>query len=216
MPKLIDHAAREVEVAEAAWRVAVRDGVRGLSVRAVAAEAGLATASLRRAFPTQASLLAHCLELVRRRAGTRLARLPHVGGVDSALALLTELLPLDAEHQLEMEVQVVLSTAALTGTGLRPVADADAAHDDVARACRHTVDALISAADGTSDGTDTGASSRAGGGLDADTEAAHLHALLDGLALHLVRRPEREPADRAVRLLRHHLEALTTRAAIAG
>ena len=65
MPKLIDHSQREVEVAEAAWRVLRRDGVTSLSVRNVAAEAGLATGSLRRAFPTQDALLAFSLELWR-------------------------------------------------------------------------------------------------------------------------------------------------------
>ncbi|WP_432512488.1 TetR/AcrR family transcriptional regulator [Kineococcus sp. SYSU DK001] len=187
MPKLIDHAAREVEVAEAAWRVAARDGVRGVSVRSVAAEAGLATASLRRAFPTQASLLAYCLDLARRRATARLADLAEVTDVDSAGAVLAELLPLDAGRRLEAEVQIALGVAALADADLRPVADA--AHDDVAAVCRHVVQALT--------------------GREPDEDrVAHLHALLDGLALHLVRAPAGAPGDRVPRLLREHLARL--------
>ncbi|WP_432540656.1 TetR/AcrR family transcriptional regulator [Kineococcus sp. SYSU DK002] len=198
MPKLIDHAAREVEVAEAAWRVAARDGVRGVSVRSVAAEAGLATASLRRAFPTQASLLAYCLDLVRRRAAGRLAGLPEVTDVDSACAVLAELLPLDAGRRLEAEVQIALGVAALADADLRPVADA--AHDDVALVCRHVVRALSGHRDGA---TDEEAGDQVG-----EDRVAHLHALLDGLALHLVRSASGAPDDRAPRLLREHLTGL--------
>jgi AcrR family transcriptional regulator len=190
VPKLIDHTEREIEVAEAAWRVAARDGVRAVSVRNVAAEAGLATASLRRAFPTQASLLAFCLDLVRRRAAGRLAGLPPVVDLDSAGVVLAELLPLDAERRLEAEVQFALGTAARTDPALRPAAEA--AHEDVATACRHVVRALVPR----------------GAPADELRATAHLHALLDGLALHLVHRPPDAPTGWAVDVLRHHLATL--------
>ncbi|MDF2920421.1 MAG: TetR family transcriptional regulator, partial [Microbacterium sp.] len=48
MPRLIDHDHRNDEIAAAAFRVLARDGVAALSVRRVADEAGIATASLRR------------------------------------------------------------------------------------------------------------------------------------------------------------------------
>ncbi|WP_432523680.1 TetR/AcrR family transcriptional regulator [Kineococcus sp. SYSU DK006] len=205
MPKLIDHAAREVEVAEAAWRVAARDGVRGVSVRSVAAEAGLATASLRRAFPTQASLLAYCLDLARRRAAARLADLDEVTGVDSACTVLAELLPLDAGRRLEAEVQIALGVAALADADLRPVADA--AHEDVALACRYVVQALTGGDPGRPAGGDPGKPA----GDATEDRVAHLHALLDGLALHLVRRPPDAPTGWAVQVLREHLGALAAR-----
>ena len=187
MPRLIDHTEREIAVAEAAWRVTAREGVRAVSVRGVAAEAGLATASLRRAFPTQASLLAYCLDLARRRAAGRIAALEQVTDPGSALAVLVELLPLDAERRLEAEVQLALGTAALTDPALRPAADA--AHEDVATACRHVVRALVPH----------------GAPADELRATAHLHALLDGLALHLVHRPPDAPTGWAVDVLRHHL-----------
>ena len=54
-------------IAASAVRVLSTRGVGALSVRTVAAEAGLATGSLRRAFPTQDALLVFSLELVSRR-----------------------------------------------------------------------------------------------------------------------------------------------------
>ncbi len=194
VPKLIDHAAREVQIAEAAWRVAVRDGVRAVSVRSVAAEAGLATASLRRAFPTQNALLAYCLELTGRRVRERAAAA--VAGLaprEAARAVLRELLPLDAERRLEMEVFVLIGALALTDADLRP--GYDAAHAELATGCRGVLAAL-------------GAVGEARAGLDPDLEAPRLHALVDGLALHLLRRPAGEDTAWAERVLDAHLDSL--------
>ncbi|WP_345710793.1 TetR/AcrR family transcriptional regulator [Kineococcus glutinatus] len=194
MPRLIDHAAREVEVAEAAWRVVVRDGVRALSVRTVAAEAGLATASLRRAFPTQQALLAFSLELVARRVRQRIAALPPATSVrEAASALLAQLLPLDGERRTEMEVFLLIGSLAHTDPQLRHVHRA--AHAELGTACRRVVEGLVGAG-------------WARGDLDTGFEARRLHALVDGLALHLVRQEEGEAVRWAVEVLEGHLDGL--------
>ena len=41
MPKIVDHEARRAELAEAVWRLASRDGLEAVTLRGVAAEAGL-------------------------------------------------------------------------------------------------------------------------------------------------------------------------------
>ncbi|WP_432503139.1 TetR/AcrR family transcriptional regulator [Kineococcus arenarius] len=194
MPKLIDHAAREVQIAEAAWRVAVRDGVRAVSVRSVATEAGLATASLRRAFPTQNALLAYCLELAGRRVRERTAAAAAgLAPREAARAVLRQLLPLDAERRLEMEVFLLIGALALTDADLRP--GYDAAHAELAVGCRGIVLALEQVG-------------QARAGLDPDMEAARLHALVDGLALHLLRLPEGEDTAWAEAVLDAHLDSL--------
>lgn len=196
MPRLIDHRAREVEVAEAAWRVVVRDGVRKVSVRTVAAEAGLATASLRRAFPTQAALLAFCLGLVRERVTLRIAALPSDGDVVVvATRILRELLPSDTARRTEMEVFLQLGTLSLADPTLRP--GYDGAHADLAALCRRFVLALRP-------------------GLDPELETARLHALVDGLALHLVRQPPAASTDWAARVLERHLAGLAPGTTAAG
>ena len=68
MPRLIDHDARRAEIADAAWRVILREGVTGASVRTVAAEAGLSSGSLRHVFATQSALLVYAFQLVIDRA----------------------------------------------------------------------------------------------------------------------------------------------------
>jgi AcrR family transcriptional regulator len=100
-------------VSEAAWRILVRDGLGELSVRNVAAEAGLAPSSLRYVFPTQASVREQAVSLVRDRLTERLRAVPtEPDGRARARAMLLELMPLDADRRMEMEVYLALGTAA--------------------------------------------------------------------------------------------------------
>ena len=64
MPKLIDHDGRRHEIAHAVWRIVLRDGVSAVSIRDVAAEAGLAVGSVRHVFGTKAELLEYSMALV--------------------------------------------------------------------------------------------------------------------------------------------------------
>jgi AcrR family transcriptional regulator len=107
MPKLVDHDERRRLIAQAAWRVISRDGVRAASVRTVAAEAGLSTGALRHYFDDHASLLLfaarHSLELMAARV------FRHLSSADaepraSVQACLEELLPLDEQRAAESAV----------------------------------------------------------------------------------------------------------------
>ncbi|MFQ1003114.1 TetR/AcrR family transcriptional regulator [Modestobacter sp. SSW1-42] len=194
MPRLIDHAAREVEVAEAAWRVLSTRGVGALSVRTVAAEAGLATGSLRRAFPTQDALLVFSLELVARRVQERVQQLDLTAPApEPQTAVLRELLPLDAGRRLEMEVFLHLGSLAPGGGPLREVHDT--AHRELAAVAERVLRSLVQAGWARAD-------------LDVPLEARRLHALVDGLALHLVRQDAGAPTDWATDVLTAHLRAL--------
>ena len=172
VPRLIDHDARAREVAAASFRVLERDGLAGLSVRGVAEEAGIAAASLRRAFPTQHALREHCLLLVEERVSARIAALHgRARGRRLAEEILAQLLPLDHDRRVEMLAQIQLGVLALTDTRLREsVLRLDRA---VAAACRACVDVL----------EESGAF---GVGRDRDAEARRLHVVLDGIALHAV------------------------------
>jgi len=194
VPRLIDHAAREVEVAEAAWRVLSTRGVGALSVRTVAAEAGLATGSLRRAFPTQDALLVFSLQLVARRVQARVRALDLTAPAPAPqTAVLLELLPLDAERRLEMEVFLHLGSLSAGGGPLREVYDS--AHRELAEAARSMLTSLVEAGWARAD-------------LDLPLEARRLHALVDGLALHLVRQDAAAPTAWATDVLTAHLRAL--------
>lgn len=188
MPKRIDRRAREREVAEAAWTVLARDGIAKLSVRNVAEEAGLATASLRRAFPTQDALRAYCLELVRERTQARIDAIDQrLSVTDFAEAFLLQLLPLDEDRRLEMEVFIAIGVLALTDDTLRD--PYDRVHNELALGCRSLVGLLAEAG------------SAPVAADEIDIEAKRIHALIDGLALHLVQQKAGQPVDWAVEVV---------------
>ena len=191
MPKLIDHARRREELAEAAWRVLLREGVGRVSVRNVAAEAGLTVSSLRHVFATQDELLAFALQLVLERVRRRVEPLLPVHDRDGVEAVACEFLPLGAQRWAEMEVYLSLFMAAGTNPELAPYRDR--AHAALRASCRGLIDALDNGVD-------------LAPGADHELEAQRLHALIDGLAMHLVFRGS-EPGE-VRRVLRAHLASL--------
>jgi AcrR family transcriptional regulator len=194
VPRLIDHDARRLELVEAAWRVILRDGAARVSVRAVAAEAGVSAGSLRHVFPTQAQLLRFSMERVTTTVRARILALPaDLTGADRALRIALELVPVDAERRAEMEVNLALIAAAATDPDLAMVRDE--AFGGVRYACQRILTLL-------------GEDGQLDAGLDAAVEAARLHALLDGLAAHLTYQAPDADTGWAVRVLRRHLASL--------
>lgn len=164
----------------------MRDGIPALSVRKVAAEAGLPPSSLRYTFPTQASLRIRAYEMVVERLAERVAAI--APGADWARAVLLELLPMDESRRLEMEITVVLGTAAMADGALR--ATHRTAHQAVRDLCERVVRAV----------------GVAPAGVRGETE--RLHAMVDGLALHMIRQGEDEGTDWAVKVVDTHLADL--------
>lgn len=196
VPKLIDHVQRREELAEAAWRVLLRDGIVHVSVRNVAAEAGRSVSSLRHVFSTQEELLAFALQLVLERVTDRVTPLLPITDRDTAEAVALEFLPLDLERRAETEVYLTLFMAASVNPELRRL------RTEAHEALRYSCENLIR---GLDNGVDLAP------GVDHETAARHLHALLDGLAAHLIfNQPEDSPGW-ARRVLRNHLTALAGR-----
>lgn len=196
MPRLIDHDERREQLAEAAWRVIVRDGVAGVSVRTVAAEAGRSAGSLRHIFASQPELLVFALQLVIDRVTARVAAMPpQATAVDTVVGVAAQLLPLDRERRAEMEVYLALFTAANADAELR--APRDAAHRKMRDACRWMIAQLDNGAD-------------LAPGADRELEAVRLHAVVDGLAAHLVYEPADADPEWARSVLVRHIRSLAT------
>lgn len=192
VPRRIDVEQRTEQIAAAALRVLERDGLSGLSVRGVAAEAGIAVASLRRAFPTQHALRVYCLELIEQRATRRIIALD-LSGRALADALLAQLLPLDADRRAELLAQVQLGVLALTDDDLRPAAIALSAAVD--RACGAAIEILAAAG-------------QLGLGRDPEYEARRLRTLIDGIAMHGLWRGHPQAAAQMLETLGRHLDEL--------
>ena len=198
MPRLIDHARREDELAEAVWRVIRRDGASGVSVRTVAAEAGLSTGSLRHSFPSRIDLVAHATALVAERTSARIrSRRADPDARRRAVRVLAERLPLDDARRAEAEVTAALVAEAASHPRLREVRAR--AHAAARETCLDQL-ALL----------------RAAGLLrpdaDPEAEADHLQALVAGLALQLlVAEPNAARGARALDVLERHVDALVAR-----
>jgi AcrR family transcriptional regulator len=221
MPRAVNLEERQTLVTEAAWRVLVRDGLTDLSVRKVAAEAGLPPSSLRYTFPTQASVRERAVSLVLERMSARIGRMAQTGSpLERARAILVELLPLDDERRIEMEVSLALGAMAMTDGALR--ATHEQTHQAVRDFCARALD-LLEADDPraandvrvTTDGHGAhgalGASNAVGAKNVIGThghDARATHALIDGLALHLVRQQLGESTDWAVAVVDEHLRTL--------
>lgn len=196
MPKLIDHATRREEIATAAWRVILRRGIGAVSVRTVAAEAGLSVGSVRHVFASQTHLLSFAMELVIDRAAARIDALPQRRTeLESMEDLASELLPLDEERRGETEVYLALFAA--SGADSTLSATRAEAWAKVHASCRIIVSRLTEAVT-ASEGQ-------------REREVIRLHALLDGLAAHLVWRPTEIGEAAARTAVVDHLHELTTR-----
>lgn len=198
MPRLIDHARREDELAEAVWRVIRREGASGVSVRTVAAEAGLSTGSLRHSFPSRIDLVAHATALVAERIAARIgSRRSEPDARRRAVRVLAERLPLDDARRAEAEVTAALLAEAASHPRLREVRAR--AHAAARETCLEQLAQL-----------------RAAGLLrpdaDPEAEADHLQALVAGLAQQLLAGdPDPARGARALGVLERHVDALVAR-----
>lgn len=98
MPRLVDHDERKSVLAHAVWTLVARNGLEAVSLRSVAAEAGVSMGRVQYYFATKDELLLHSLEYAHRQMESRIAtRLADVGDDDREV-LVTILDELLGEH----------------------------------------------------------------------------------------------------------------------
>ncbi|GII80225.1 transcriptional regulator [Sphaerisporangium rufum] len=173
MPKIVDHEQRRRELAEAVWRVIARDGVAEVSMRTVAAEAGWSSGALRHYFSTRDGLLAFACELVIERVTERITALRHTGTPREAVrAILLETMPVDAERRAEASVAFAFVALGLTDAELAEVKRLS--FTGMYELCLRLVTEMAN----------IGALAEPHPPL--ETSARRLHAVVDGLTLHVL------------------------------
>ena len=179
MPKVVDHVERKRELSEAVWRVILRDGLEGVSVRNVAAEAGWSTGALRHYFGTKEALLGAAAALMEERVIGRFEHQRYDGPPREAVRrVLREVLPLDEDRRTEGELWFAFAARSLVDPKI--AGEYGLVFDGVRELCGRIIGQM---ADG----------GWLVSGLDPDVEAARLHALVDGLAIHgLMKRLDEE------------------------
>lgn len=198
MPKVVDHEARRAELGRAVWRVLLRHGIQGATLREIAAEAGWSTGVLAHYFRDKDELLRFAFRLVIERVAQRVAGHGDVaaGNLALARAALLEALALDEERRAEAGIWFTFAARALT-------------HPDMAeelraayRLWRDGIARLLSAAH---------QSGETHPDLDPQAAAAGLIALVDGLVVQALADPSALPAQRQVALLDQWLARLMSR-----
>lgn len=213
MPKIVDAAARRLEIVDAVCRIIATDGLERASLREVADEAGLAVGSVRHYFATSEELLTLTFSAVTdrilARAAAALATVSRATGAEeqheAVLTLLSEFLPLDEERALDACAWLAFKNAAR----IRPflAAEADRSHRAVAAVVGQLIARLLAEDDAPADAL------TADGGEQLVTEAERLLATLDGLTMHALLQPAWLTREMCLDVLESHLAGLRRTAA---
>ncbi|MBB6023892.1 AcrR family transcriptional regulator [Paenibacillus sp. JGP012] len=197
MPKIVDHDKQRVLVAEAAWRVIRRNGMEQASVRNIAEEAGISVGSMRHYFSTQSELLLYAMNLVSERVTSRIQRMTFNGPpMDDMKRLLLELMPNTDEKMAEMEVWYAFTAKSKTDPAFKKLADT--VYNDIRRAVEIAITSLTKLNLFRPD-------------LDQELEIERLYALVDGLAIHAVLRPDQVNGKLMDEALSLHLTSLCSK-----
>lgn len=181
MPKVVDQEQRREDIVRAFGRVVRREGLAGASVRAVAAEANLSPGALRHYFDRQDGLIHFAAASMYQQVALRVQAVRSELGDGDGLAVLEELMPLDERRRDEFDVWLALVVAGASDPALATISRES--HEGIARVCR---DALI----------------RAGVKEPSPDQVRDIHAVVDGLSLHLSLYPDTMTPATARRILR--------------
>lgn len=164
MPRRVDRRERRTGIADALMRVAAERGLEAVSLRHVAAEAGVSTGMVQHHFRDKDEMMSFALEIVKERGQARVEAAVAALGDDPPPRLLlrtmiTALLPLDEEARAVGRVAL----AFLAYTAVRP---------EAARPLHENTGQLIEVFAKLLPGS--------------ESEAAALIALMEGLGLYLI------------------------------
>jgi AcrR family transcriptional regulator len=176
MPRRVDRRERRTLIADALMRVAADRGLEAVSLRHVAAEAGVTAGMVQHYFRTKDEMMAFALAVVRERNEARVTKAMESLGESAAprdlvRTMLRELLPLDEARRSDGRVAL----AFLAYTVVRPAAAAPL-REDTAGMVAFLAEQIRAAQ----------ATGEANPAIDPNHAAASLLAIMEGLGLYLL------------------------------
>ncbi|WP_229069096.1 TetR/AcrR family transcriptional regulator [Actinoplanes sp. DH11] len=185
MPRKVDHQERRTLIADALMRVAAEHGLEAVSLRHVAAEAGVSTGMVQHYFRTKDEMMTFAMGVVRDRSSARVSQAIAALGPDPEprrllRTLLVNLLPLGDESRADGRVAL----AFLAYTAVRPASTP---------ALREDTEQMVGFIASLLPGGDSSA-------------AAGVLALMEGLGMYLLGGQYSD--DRALSTLDAHLDRL--------
>lgn len=190
MPKQVDHQERREQIAEAVCRLAGRQGLDAVTLRHVAAEAGVSMGRVQHYFTTKDEMLLFAFHTISERVERRIAEAVAEAGKNPSTrnvlrALLGELLPLGKQARGEAPVLTAFLARAVVDPTLAEFQREDS------RRLRDFITEQIRTAPGK---------------LDPEREAVTLLALVDGLMTQIL--IGHTDADTALATLDYHLDRI--------
>ena len=196
MPKIVDHDLQRASFAEAAMRLIAREGLEGVTMRAVASEAGLSYGSLFHYFDSKEQLLMHA---VRTSIGQQTRRVNAFSSQYAGLEALEHLLCDDAVTSEASRDSMLVWMAFQYQAALRE--SFAALNEELVDGWQERIRALLN---------DAKSSGEIPGTVDSDIEAGALWAYSSGIGQLGVLHPESFPPARQKALIANYLEKLRT------
>ncbi|MGC0421751.1 TetR/AcrR family transcriptional regulator [Embleya sp. AB8] len=113
MPKIVDHEERRQRLAEAVWTLTLRDGLEGVTLRKVAAEAGVSMGQVQHYYATREDLVRDAIERSVRALNARIEASINASGQAGAETMLRECLRALLSHDPESLRLLRLSVAVI-------------------------------------------------------------------------------------------------------
>lgn len=185
-------------IAESAWSIIEAKGIEHASIRAVAAAAGLSPGALRHYFQTQDELLLFIVdyyltrEAAARAEGLEISPIP----TKAAKEVLLELLPMTREKRTGVGVWWIFAIRSLTSSALQ--AKKDELTDGLHGLTRAVLDILAKA-------------ELLPASVDVELETYRLAAVVEGLTILALLRPEIYTPENIERIVTLHIRELCAR-----
>ncbi|GIN20235.1 TetR family transcriptional regulator [Virgibacillus dakarensis] len=194
MPRIVNHEKKRKSIAEAAWSIIKEEGIEKASIRRVAIEAGMSAGALRHYFSTKDEMLlfimGYYLEEGKKRSQSKSWS---DNPLQAVAEVLLELVPIDEEKKIETSVWWILALQSLTSDTLKE--KKDEMTNGMYELANSMIEILVLQGI-LSDSTNV------------KLEKSRLAALIDGLSIHALLRPDVYSPEKVKEVIRYHLETL--------
>ncbi|WP_270577968.1 TetR/AcrR family transcriptional regulator [Caldifermentibacillus hisashii] len=194
MPKIVNHDQKRKIIAETAWKIIESEGIEKASIRRIASEAGMSTGALRHYFSTQDELLLFIMEYFLARGKERSenkswSKNPLIAVQETLL----ELVPVDRDKQTETGVWLVFAIRSLTSVALNKKKNELTEGEYILMEA--LLEILIKAGCVKRD-------------INIEIEKLRLAAVIEGLSIHALLRPDIFTIEKTEQIITHHLNEL--------
>ncbi|MCF3943057.1 TetR/AcrR family transcriptional regulator [Oceanobacillus alkalisoli] len=194
MPRIVDHEKKRKSIAEVAWNIIKKEGIEKASIRRVAIEAGMSAGALRHYFSTKDEMLLFIMDYYLEEGKKRSQSKSWSDNPLQAVAeVLLELVPIDEEKKIETSVWLILALQSLTSDTLKE--KKDEMTNGMYELANSMIEILVLQGI-LSDSTNV------------KLEKSRLAALIDGLSIHALLRPDVYTPEKVKEVIRYHLETL--------